>query len=100
MSKTGTTKIENLVSKALEGVRRNLTDHVFWEIQRNTDLFRKYVSILAENSVKDTVYREVHREIAIAVKKATNAKSARPGKTGNSALNQTYTRFDPKTVQL
>ena len=92
--------IEGLIEKALEGIKRNLTDHVFWEIQRNNDLFRKYVSIVTGSSVNDAVYRKIHSEIALTVKKMTGAKSSKAGKTQSSALNQTYTRFDPRTVRI
>lgn len=95
-------KIDTLIAKALERIKRNLTDHVFWEIQRNTDLFREYISIITgeDGENKKTAYRTVHRRIANTVKKTTGAKSVKAGKAGNSALNQTFTRFDPKTVRF
>lgn len=100
MASKDAARIEELIAKALEGIKRNLTDHVFWEIQRNNDLFRKYVSIVAGNSVNGAVYRKIHSEIALAVKKMTGAKSSKAGKTQSSALNQTFTRFEPTTVKI
>ncbi len=102
MNKTCTTEIESLVSKALEGIKRNLTDHVFWEIQRNTDLFREYVVLLAgkDCEIKPATYRTVHSKVARTVQKVVGAKSLKAGKAENPALNKTFTRFSPDTVKL
>lgn len=55
----------SIVERALTQVKRNITEHVFLEIQRNNDLFREYVNLLSRSetsSVEETRYGEVNRK--------------------------------------
>ena len=96
---------EKLVKEALESVRQNITDHVFLEIQRDVDLFRDYVRLVA-NGDDESKYGEVNREIAQRVEKAVGVGRAKARVkpdcvvTPMSTLIQSFSCFDPDTVRV
>ena len=93
---------EKLTEAALARVRQNITDHVFLEIQRDVNLFRDYVRLVANGD--ETKYREVNSHIAQLVEKAVGVGRAKARVNPNrivtpvSTLIQSFSCFDPKTV--
>lgn len=91
---------EELVKEALGRVLQNITDHVFLEIQRDVNLFRDYVRLVA-NGNDESKYGVANSQIARSVKAALNdalkqdyaVKSGKESKTPMSALIQTFTTF-------
>ena len=89
---------KELVIRAIARVRQNITEHVFLEIQRNTDLFRPYVEMVAEDGLSK--YGEINREIGLKVKEITGGAPLERDEARISDLVQTFTRFAPETVHL
>lgn len=95
-------EIEELVNEALTKVRRNITDHVFLEIQRGGDrkgcLFRNYVRLVAGDD--ESKYGEVNRQIAQCVERKVKGVASEESVTPMSSLIQSFTGFDPASVRL
>lgn len=91
--------IEELVDNALAKVRQNITDHVFLEIQRNVGLFRDYVRLVV-NGEDESKYGEVNSHIAQCVERMVNGVANDESVTLMSSLIQSFTCFDPKTVEV
>ena len=92
--------IEKLVRAALEKVRQNITDHVFLEIQRNTDLFRDYVRLVAKVD-DEAKFGDVNSHIALSVEKTVNGIAKDDCVvTPMSSLIQSFTCFKQDTVEV
>lgn len=89
---------EELVKQALDKVRQNITEHVFLEIQRNTDLFREYVKLVASGD--EVKYGEVNRLIGLIVESTTGGIPASRTEAQISTLMQSFTCFEPETVKV
>ena len=93
----------SIVERALTQVKRNITEHVFLEIQRNNDLFREYVNLLSRSetsSVEETRYGEVNRLIGLAVKEQTGGEPVDRMSGQISTLVQSFTCFNPNSVSV
>lgn len=93
---------EELTKEALARVRQNITDHVFLEIQRDVDLFRAYVKLVADGD--ETKYREVNSHIAQLVENMVGIDGAKARVNPDcvvppmSTLIQSFSCFAPDTV--
>lgn len=91
--------IKTLAEEALTRVRQNITDHVFLEIQRDVKLLRQYVNLVA-NDDDESKYGEVNRQIALHVERKVKGVANDESVTPMSALIQSFTCFDPNTVEV
>lgn len=89
---------KELVEKALAMIRQNVTEHVFLEIQRNTELFREYVNLVSGGD--ESKFGEVNRQIGLSVESATGGVPTSRTEARISTLVQTFTCFDPETVSI
>ena len=94
---------KTLAEEALVRVRQNITDHAFLEIQRDAELFRDYIRLVAKVDAVSK-FGEVNRQIARYVKsgKGMPRSIAKKDKavTPMSSLIQSFTCFDPNTVEV
>ena len=91
-------RTRDLVEQALALVRQNITEHVFLEIQRNTDLFRSYVNLVSGDD--ETQYGEINRQIGLEVEFITGGTAASRTESQISTLVQTFTCFNPESVHI
>lgn len=91
-------EINELVARALAHVRRNITEHIFLEIQRNIDLFRAYVNLVSGDD--EAKYGEVNRQIGLSIESTTGGIPTNRADAHISTLIQTFTCFDPETVHV
>lgn len=91
-------RTRDLVKQALALVRQNITEHVFLEIQRNTDLFRNYVNLVSGDD--ETQYGEINRQIGLEVESITGGTATSRTESQISTLVQTFTCFNPESVHI
>ena len=90
--------LDTVIEEAIEKVKENFTDHVFLEIQRDTTLFRSYISAISAAKAKsgEKGYDTVNSRIATVTKRRIGAETVSEDEDEGKPLShliQSFTRF-------